>query len=72
MVRNLHEIVDKLLSGVFDYDNGKLSFSVTDRKAKHWLVFYDRKTKKPLAKYSVDNAQSDLKELNKSKKKKKK
>lgn len=51
---------------------GKLSFSVTDRKAKHWLVFYDRKTKKPLAKYSVDNAQSDLKELNKSKKKKKK
>ena len=28
MVKNLHEIVDKLLNGVFDYDNGKLSFSV--------------------------------------------
>ncbi len=27
-MRNLNEIVDKLLSGVFDYDNGKLSFSV--------------------------------------------
>ena len=51
---------------------GKLSFSVTDRKAKHWLVFYDRKTKKPLAKYSVDNVKNDLKELNKSKKKGKK
>ncbi|HCM92813.1 MAG TPA: hypothetical protein DIS78_09645 [Lachnospiraceae bacterium] len=24
----MHEIVDKLLNGVFDYDNGKLSFSV--------------------------------------------
>ena len=29
MVRNLHEIVDKLLNGFFDYDNGKLSFSVS-------------------------------------------
>ncbi len=28
-MRNLHEIVDRLLSGVFDYDNGKLSFSVS-------------------------------------------
>ena len=27
-MKNLHEIVDKLLNGVFDYDNGKLSFSV--------------------------------------------
>ena len=27
-MRNLHEIVDKLLDGFFDYDNGKLSFSV--------------------------------------------
>ena len=50
---------------------GKLSFSVADKKAKHWLVFYDRKTKKPLAKYSIDNAKNDLKELNKKKKKKK-
>lgn len=53
---------------------GKLSFSVTDKKAKHWLVFYDRRTKKPLAKYSIDNAKIDLKEkeLNKKKKKSKK
>ena len=29
MVRLLHEIVDKLLNGFFDYDNGKLSFSVS-------------------------------------------
>jgi hypothetical protein len=50
---------------------GKLSFAVSDKKAKHWLVFYDRKTKKPLAKYSVDNAKSDLKELKKNKKKNK-
>lgn len=51
---------------------GKLSFSVTDTKAHHWLVFYDRKTKKPVAKYSIDNAKSDLKELAKAKKKAKK
>ncbi len=29
MVRNLHEIVDKLLNGFFDYESGKLSFSVS-------------------------------------------
>ncbi len=29
MVRNLHDIVNRLRDGVFDYDNGKLSFSVT-------------------------------------------
>ena len=57
---------------------GKLSFNVNDKKAKHWLIFYDRKTKRPIAKYSIDNAKSDLKEiaknkeLNKKKKKKNK
>ena len=53
---------------------GKLSFNVNDKKAKHWLVFYDRKTKKPVAKYSIDNAKQDLKEIakNKSKKRSKK
>ena len=51
---------------------GKLSFNVNDKKAKHWLVFYDRKTKKPLAKYSIDNAKSDLKEIAKQKENKKK
>ncbi|MBQ4646887.1 MAG: hypothetical protein IJB79_06030 [Candidatus Gastranaerophilales bacterium] len=50
---------------------GKLSFNVNDKKAKHWLVFYDRKTKKPLAKYSIDNAKIDLKEIAKQKENKK-
>ncbi|MBR2068804.1 MAG: hypothetical protein IJ877_03485 [Candidatus Gastranaerophilales bacterium] len=50
---------------------GKLSFNVSDKKARHWLVFYDRKTKKPLARLSIDNAKSDLKELMKNKKNKK-
>ena len=50
---------------------GKMSFNVTDRKAHHWLVFFDRKTKKPLARISVDNAKSDLKRIAKEKKNKK-
>lgn len=45
---------------------GKLSFNVNDKKARHWLVFYDRKTKKPVAKFSIDNAKSDLKEIAKN------
>lgn len=48
---------------------GKLSFSVNDKKSKHWLVFYDRKSKKPVAKYSVDNAINDIKYAKKQKKK---
>lgn len=51
---------------------GKLSFNVNDKKAKHWLVFYDRKTKRPIAKFSIDNAKSDLKEIAKTKNKSKK
>ena len=51
---------------------GKLSFNVNDKKAHHWLVFYDRKTKKPVAKYSIDNAKSDLKEIAKIKQQNKK
>ncbi|MBQ7286688.1 MAG: hypothetical protein IJW73_02890, partial [Candidatus Gastranaerophilales bacterium] len=51
---------------------GKLSFNITDKKLKHWLVFYDRKTKKPIAKYSIDNAKSDLKYLARTKKEQKK
>ncbi|MBR1616657.1 hypothetical protein IJ670_00750, partial [bacterium] len=50
-----------------DRQTGKLSFSINDKKSKHWLVFYDRRTKKPLAKYSIDNAKNSLK--NNSKKK---
>ena len=51
---------------------GKLSFSVNDKRKHHWLVFYDKKTKKPLAKYSIDNAKADLKEIADNKKKEKK
>ncbi len=50
---------------------GKFSFCVNDRKKHHWLVFYDKKTKKPLAKYSIDNAKSDLDEKVADKKRKK-
>ncbi len=49
---------------------GKLSFVISDKKHKHWLVFYDRATRKPLAKYSIDNIIVDNK-VNKSKKDKK-
>jgi len=49
---------------------GKLSFVVNDKKHKHWLVFYDRATRKPVAKYSIDNIIVENK-VNKSKKEKK-
>ncbi len=39
---------------------GKLYFSVDDPKRHHWLVFYDRATRKPLAKISIDNAKQEL------------
>lgn len=34
---------------------GKMSFSVSNKKNKHWLVFMDRGTKKPIAKYSIES-----------------
>lgn len=49
---------------------GQISFSIQDKKAKHWLVFYDRRTKKPLARYSIDNVKIDLKLKEKEKSKK--
>ncbi len=54
--------------------SGILSFSVDNPKRKHWLVFYDRKNHKPLAKISIDNAKKDLNisDLEKKKKKRKK
>lgn len=39
---------------------GELSFSVDNPKRKHWLVFYDGLTRKPLMKLSVYNAQKRL------------
>lgn len=46
---------------------GKISFSVDNPKRKHWLVFYDNSSRKPLAKISIDNAERQLKK-NKEKK----
>ena len=48
-----------------------MSFGVTDIKRKHWLVFFDKRTRKPVAKISLDNANRDIKQAKKDKKKKK-
>lgn len=39
-----------------DRVSGRLSFAVDNPKNNHWLVFFDRRTRKPLAKISIDNA----------------
>lgn len=52
--------------------SGILSFSVDNYKRQHWLVFYDKKNGKPLAKISIDNARKDLNIPTLSKKKKRK
>ena len=44
---------------------GRMSFSVDNPKKKHWLVFYDNRTRKPLAKFSLKNAERALKKLSK-------
>jgi len=44
---------------------GSLSFSVDNPKKRHWLVFYDSRTRKPVAKFSLKNAQRDLKKVSK-------
>lgn len=55
--------------------SGILSFSVDSPKRKHYLVFYDKRNRKPLAKLSIENIKSDLnitdKELKKKRKKQK-
>jgi len=40
---------------------GRLYFSVDDPKRPHWLVFYSKTTRKPLARISLDNAKKELK-----------
>lgn len=45
---------------------GRLSFSVDNPKKKHWLVFYDSVNRKPLAKFSLRNAERELEKLEKS------
>lgn len=52
--------------------SGILSFSVDNPNREHWLVFYDKRNHKPLAKISIDNAKKDLKITDLQKKKKKK
>jgi len=39
---------------------GRISFSVDNINRKFWLTFYDKRSKKPLAKVSVDNAYRKL------------
>ncbi|MCD8377351.1 MAG: hypothetical protein LUB59_01030 [Candidatus Gastranaerophilales bacterium] len=39
---------------------GKMCFSVNDVKGVYWLTFYDRMTKKELARISLDNAYKDV------------
>lgn len=53
-----------------DRVGGRLCFAVDNPKRKHWLVFYDRQTRKPLAKISLENAKREI-ELNKKDNKKK-
>ncbi len=50
---------------------GKLSFSVDNPRRKHWLVFYDNQTRKPLARISIDNAKKIIKKNKKKRKKRK-
>ena len=51
---------------------GNLSFAVDNPKKSHWLVFYDRYTRKPVAKISIENAKKAIKQREKEKKNKKK
>lgn len=39
---------------------GEISFAVDNINRKFWLTFYDRRTKKPLTKISVDNAYKNI------------
>lgn len=48
---------------------GRISFAVDNVKRKHWLVFYDRTQRKPVAKLSIDNAYKEIQEKNKKKRK---
>lgn len=50
-----------------DSASGDISFSVDNIKRKYWLVFYDRTTRKPLAKISINNAYKNVSEKTKKK-----
>lgn len=55
-----------------DRTAGRISFAVDNVKRKHWLVFYDRMERKPVAKISIDNAFKEIQAKKKKKSKKKK
>ncbi len=46
---------------------GRISFSVNNVKKEHWLTFFDRKTRKPLAQISVKNAYVNVSDKTKKK-----
>lgn len=46
---------------------GRISFSVDNVKRKYWLAFYDRKSRKPVSKISIDNAYRKVAEKTKKK-----
>lgn len=46
---------------------GRVSFSVDNIKRKFWLTFYDRKSRKPVAKVSIDNAYRKVSDKTKKK-----
>ena len=46
---------------------GSLSFAVDNPKKRHWLVFYDNRNRKPLAKFSLKNAEREIKKVSKKK-----
>ena len=58
--------IEQIKSG--ERSQGKLFFSVDNPSKPHWLVFYDRRTQKPLTKISLDNA---IREIDKNKQEKK-
>lgn len=53
-----------------DRTAGRISFAVDNVKRKHWLVFYDRMQRKPIAKISIDNAYKEIQAKKKKKSKK--
>lgn len=55
-----------------DSVSGMLSFAVDNPNREHWLVFYDRRYNKPLAKISLENAKRALNITDLKKKGKKK
>ncbi|MBQ9688652.1 hypothetical protein IJV79_03330 [bacterium] len=54
-----------------DSASGEMSFTVDNIKRKYWLVFYDRITRKPVARISVNNAYRGVSDKRKKKNNKK-